>query len=467
MKYNIHIIFILLVFFPSISLSQVENHVGGHWEGTIEIPNQPLNIKIGLSKKDGSWTGTIDIPAQGATGLSLTDFHIDETKEMPTIKFSINGVPGNPTFDGQLQEQTIKGKFTQASFTFDFHLSRKKFTPPSRPQEPKPPFPYNIEEVEYKNGIVNLAGTLTLPNDDGPFPAVLLITGSGLQDRDETIFGHKPFWVIADYLTRAGIVVLRVDDPGFGKSTPHPKSPTTADFATDVEAGVAFLKKDERIASVGLIGHSEGGAIASIVASRNDDVKFIVLLAAPGVVGSELLRKQNERIFDAMGFEDERKIASLSLLDNLFTILSSDESDEKLHPQVSIIARKQFELNGIHPDKVDESMIQASVKQALNPWMRYFLTFNPKPYLQKINIPVLALNGELDVQVDTEQNINAIAKTLEQSGNQNVTIHRLQGLNHLFQTAKTGLVDEYAVIEETISPEVLKIIKDWILSVTQ
>ena len=467
MKINIHIVILLLVLFASISNSQVENPVSGHWEGTIDVPNQPLNVKIDLLKEDGSWSGTIDILTQGAIGLSLSDFQIDETEEIPNVRFSINGVPGNPTFDGQLEEQTIKGKFTQAGFTFDFHLSREKIAPPSRPQEPKPPFPYKIEEVEYKNETVKLAGTLTLPDDEGPFPAVLLITGSGLQDRDETIFGHKPFWVIADYLTRAGIAVLRVDDPGMGKSTQHPKPPTTANFATDVDAGVAFLKKDKRIASVGLIGHSEGGAIASIVASRNDDVKFSVLLAAPGVVGSELLRKQNERIYDAMGFEEERKQALITLLDSLFTILTSDKPDVEVHPQVSIIVRKQFELNGIPADKVDDRMVQASVQQALNPWMRYFLTFNPQPYLRNIKTPVLALNGELDVQVDAEQNLTAIAHVLDQGENQNVTIHRLLDLNHLFQHAKTGLVNEYALIEETISPEVLKLIKEWILSLKQ
>lgn len=467
MKYNIHIILILLVLFASNSISQVETQIVGHWEGTIDVPNQPLNVKIDLSKKDGSWNGTIDIPAQGAIGLSLSDIQIDETEEIPNVRFSIDGVPGNPTFDGQLQEQIIKGKFTQAGFTFDFHLSREKIAGPSRPQEPKPPFPYKIEEVEYKNGTVNLAGTLTLPAGAGPFPAALLITGSGLQDRDETVFGHKPFWVIADYLTRAGIAVLRVDDPGIGKSTQHPKPPTTANFATDVDAGVAFLMNDKRIASVGLIGHSEGGAIASIVASRNDDVKFIILMAAPGVVGSELLRKQNERIYDAMGFEEERKQALITLLDSLFTILTSDKPDVEVHPQVSIIVRKQFELNGIDADEVDDRMVQASVNQAVNPWMRYFLTFNPQPYLRKIKTPVLALNGELDVQVDAEQNITAIAHALEQGGNQYVTIHRIPELNHLFQHAKTGLVNEYAVIEETISPEVLKLIKDWILSVIQ
>ena len=466
-KYNRYIFLIILIYFAPISISQAETQLSGHWEGTIDVPNQPLNLKIDFSKKDDSWSGTIDIPTQGAIGLSLTEFQIDVSGEIPKVKFSIKGVPGNPTFDGQIQDKDIKGKFTQAGFTFDFHLSREEITSPSRPQEPKPPFPYKIEEVEYKNGTVNLAGTLTLPTDEGPYTAVLLITGSGTQDRDQTIFGHKPFWVIADYLTRAGIAVLRVDDPGIGKSTQHAKPPTTADFATDVDAGVAFLKKDKRMASVGLIGHSEGGAIASITASRNVDVKFIVLMAAPGVIGSELLRKQNERIYDAMGFEEERKQALMTLLDSLFTVLTSDKPDVEVHPQVSIIVRKQFEINGIQADKVDDRMVQASVQQALNPWMRYFLTFNPQPYLRKIKIPVLALNGELDVQVDAEQNITAIANTLEQGGNQYVTIHRIPDLNHLFQHATTGLVNEYAVIEETISPVVLELIKNWILSLTQ
>lgn len=467
MKSNLPKLLIILIYFASVSISQAETQIAGHWEGTIDVPNQPLNIKIDLSKKDGSWSGTIDIPAQGAVGLSLSDYQIDENSEIIKVGFSIKGVPGNPTFDGQLQEQIIKGKFTQAGFTFDFHLSREKTDSPSRPQEPKPPFPYKIEEVEYKNGTVNLVGTLTLPTDEGPYPAVLLITGSGLQDRDQTIFGHKPFWIIADYFTRAGIAVLRVDDPGIGKSTQHPNPPTTADFATDVDAGVAFLKNDKRIASVGLIGHSEGGVIASIVASRNDDVKFSVLMAAPGVLGSELLRKQNERIYDAMGFEEERKQALMTLLDSLFTILTSDQPDVKLHPQVSIIVRKQFELNGIHAEKVDDRMVQTAVQQVLNPWMRYFITFNPQPYLLNTKTPVLALNGELDVQVDAEQNLTAIAQALEKGGNQNVTIHRIPDLNHLFQHAKTGLINEYAGIEETISPSVLKLIKDWILSVTQ
>ncbi len=451
----------------SLSVSYAENLVAGHWEGKINIPIQPLTIKVDFSIKDNNWSGTIDIPVQGAKGLPLSHIHIEETDDNISIKFVIRGVPGNPTFDGHLNDGIISGKFTQGGTTFDFNLSRNSVPDPARPQEPKPPFPYKIEEVEFKNGTVNLAGTLTLPKGDGPFPAALLISGSGLQDRDQTLFGHKPFWVLADYLTRAGIAVLRVDDPGIGKSTPHPKPPTTADFATDVEAGVDFLKQDDRISSVGLIGHSEGGAIAAIVASRNDDINFIVLMAAPGVLGAELLRKQNERIFGAMGIAEERKEALLTILDQLFVTLASDLADNDLRQQVAEIVRKQFETNGIPIDQQDGTQVQAAVEQVLNPWIRYFLAFNPQPALKAVKVPVLALNGELDVQVDAEQNLTGIANALEQGGNRNVTIHRLPKHNHLFQRATTGLVNEYAAIEETISPEVLNLIRDWILSVRQ
>ena len=461
------IIFIVIVLVLGISASYAEDRVAGHWEGHIEIPGQPIAVKVDLVIDESDWRGTIDIPAQGAKGLPLSEIHVAEEGEGMRVKFSIRGVPGNPTFDGTLQGGVINGTFSQGGVTFGFRLSREIVSDPVRPQEPKPPFPYQIEEVAFQNGDINLAGTLTVPQGDGPFPAVLLISGSGLQDRDETVFGHKPFWVLADHLSRAGIAVLRVDDPGIGKSTPHPEPPTTADFATDVEAGVTFLKRDDRIGTVGLIGHSEGGIIAAIVASRRDDIGFVVLMAGPGVPGAELLLKQNERIFDGMGIVGERKETLLTLLDRLFTTLTSDMTEDEMRQQVDEIVRKQFEINGIPPAQQDETQVQAAVEQVLNPWMRYFLAFDPRPALEATRVPVLALNGELDVQVDAEQNLTAIDAALEKGGNHNVTLHRLPKHNHLFQRAKTGLINEYAVIEETISPEVLDLIRDWIVSVTQ
>ena len=451
-----------------LSVAHAEDRVAGHWEGQIDIPGQPITVKVDLSVKDRDWSGTIDIPPQGAKDLPLSDIHVVEEDGSLKVKFSIRGVPGNPTFDGKLQDGAISGTFSQGPVTFGFRLSRESVKGPARPQEPKPPFPYKIEEVTFQNGAVNLAGTLTLPEGDSPFPAVLLISGSGLQDRDETLVGHKPFWVLADHLSRAGIAVLRVDDPGIGKSTPHPKPPTTADFATDVEAGVAFLKQDDRIGRVGLIGHSEGGLIAAIVASRNNDVNFAVLMAGPGVPGTELLRKQNERIFDAAGIAGERKQNLLTLVDRLFTILTSEEmAEDEQRQEVSEIVREQLEINGVPPAQQDEAQVQALVEQSLTPWMRYFLTFDPRPALEKIRVPVLALNGELDVQVDAEQNLTAIAAALSKGENQNVTVHRLPEHNHLFQHARTGLMSEYASIEETLSPKVLDLVRDWVLSVTQ
>ena len=323
-------IFIAIVLVVGISVSYAEDRATGHWEGHIEIPGQPLAVKVDLAIDDTDWNGTIDIPAQGAKGLPLSEIHVAEAGEGMRVTFSIRGVPGNPTFDGTLQDGVINGTFSQGGVTFGFRLSREIVSDPVRPQEPKPPFPYQIEEVEFQNGDINLAGTLTVPQGDGPFPVVLLISGSGLQDRDETVFEHKPFWVLADHLSRAGIAVLRVDDPGIGKSAPHPEPPTTADFATDVEAGVTFLKRDDRIGTVGLIGHSEGGIIAAIVASRRDDISFVVLMAGPGVPGAELLFKQNERIFDGMGIVGERKETLLTLLDRLFTTLTSDMTEDEM-----------------------------------------------------------------------------------------------------------------------------------------
>src|SRR5436309_3642962 len=245
--------------------------VGGHWEGEINLPqNQVLQVKVDLEEASGAWKGTIDIPAQGAKGLPLEPI----TVQGPKVRFVIAGVPGAPTFDGTLENGEIRGSFTQSSASLTFRLGRQAVEPIHRPQEPKPPFPYTAEEVTYKNGDVKLAGTLTIPPGDGPFPAVVLITGSGPQDRDETVMGHKPFLILSDYLSRHGLAVLRADDRGVGGSTGSTSGSTTADFAQDALAGVRFLKTHAKIdpAKIGLIGHSEGGVIAPLAASQSPDV---------------------------------------------------------------------------------------------------------------------------------------------------------------------------------------------------
>ena len=445
--------------------SHAQGSVAGLWKGQIEIPSQPLTVHVNLAEDDGGWTGSIDIPAQGATALPLGGIAIGDGS---SVTFAIQGVPGDPVFSGRLEGGVIRGQFRQGGAEFPFTLGRETSAIASiggRPQTPKPPFPYAKEEVRFDAGPVRLAGTLTVPAGEPPFPAVLLISGSGLQNRDQELFGHKPFWVLADHLSQGGVAVLRVDDAGAGESTAHPQPPTTADFAGDAEAAVEFLKQDERIGPIGLVGHSEGGAIAPMLASRRTDIAFVVLLAAPGVPGVALMRRQNERIFAAAGIDGEQRDELLGLVDQLFSILTAeDASEDEVRREVEKVVRQQMAANGVPPDRQDAAHVQLAVEQAVNPWMRYFLMLDPRPALAATKVPVLALNGELDVQVDAEQNLAAIAAALRQGGNRDVTVRRFEGLNHLFQHAKTGLIDEYANIDETIAPEVLALIEDWILA---
>ena len=441
--------------------------IDGHWEGEIEIPNRPLAVKIDLNRDGDRWHGTIDIPAQGATALSLDPVKVEQEADGAAVEFSIRDVPGDPTFVGRQTNGAIRGKFSQGGFEFDFRLARELMARPSRPQEPRAPYPYSAEKVIVESPPVRLAGTLTVPPGDPPFAAVLLISGTGLQDRDQTLFNHKPFWVIADHLTRAGIAVLRLDDAGIGASTPHPEPPTTADFAADAAASVDLLRNDPRFDHVGLLGHSEGGLISVLLASRRDDVDFVVLLAAPGVPGVELMMQQNERVFDAAGLSDELKTALLGLLDQLFAALVSDLPEEELRARVETIALEQIAVSGVTAVQPDDERIRVAVESALQPWMRHFLRLDPGSALAATTVPVLALNGELDVQVDAQQNLSAIASALEKGGNADVDIRRIPGLNHLFQHAETGFVDEYMAIEETISPEVLDLVRDWILGVVR
>ena len=440
--------------------------VDGHWEGRIDIPGAPLHVKVDLARDGDAWRGTVDIPAQGAADLPLFRIRVrDGQGDAKSVEFAIRGVPGSPTFKGRFEAGRIRGEFEQGGASFGLRLSREP-AGPTRPQEPTPPFPYTSEEVQFDNGPGHLAGTLTIPAGEGPFPAVLLLSGSGLQDRDQALFGHKPFWVLADHLSRAGVAVLRVDDAGAGESTPHPNPPTTLDFVDDADAAVDFLMADSRIGTVGLIGHSEGGLIAPLLASRRDDLGFIVLLAAPGVPGVELMRRQNERIFAAAGLRGKHRDRLLALVDQLFAVLMSSSPEAEVKKQVEEIVRGQLAANGVPRGKQRDDQVRTAAAQAMTPWLRYFLRHDPRPALLLTRVPVLALNGDLDVQVDAEQNLAAIETTLEEGGNRTVTTHSLPGVNHLFQTAGTGLVDEYATIEETMAPAVLDLIRDWILAQT-
>ncbi len=326
-----------------------------------------------------------------------------------------------------------------------------------RPQNPVKPYPYREEEVSYENKVQNvtLAGTLTIPQGKGPFPVVLLITGSGPQDRDESLLGHKPFLVLSDYLTRHGIAVLRADDRGIGKSTGVFANATTADFATDVEAGVAFLKTRPEVnpQKIGLVGHSEGGVIAPMVAARNKDVAFIVMMAGTGVPGDQVLPAQSEAIEVASGKDPSEAAKSAAKEKEMLALVETEKDPAILEKEL------QEKMKGEVPD----AQIGMQIKQITSPWFRYFLTYDPATALRKVRCPVLAINGALDKQVLPSQNLPAIRKALEEGGNKHFEADELPGLNHLFQTAKTGAPAEYSQIEETMSPVALEKISEWIL----
>jgi pimeloyl-ACP methyl ester carboxylesterase len=328
-----------------------------------------------------------------------------------------------------------------------------------RPQEPKGTLVYDVEEVTYSNvpAGVTLAGTLTLPRSDKPAPAVLLIAGSGPIDRDETVFGHKPFWVIADHLTKQGFVVLRVDKRGVGESTGNYNDATTVDFAADVLAGIEYLKTREEVdaAQIGLIGHSEGGLIAPMVAIKSNDIAFIVLMAASGITGEATVYAQETLISRAMGVSEEQLSQQLDFQKQVLSIIINEPDIEKAEKLL-------WEIVAKHEQTTSEVM-KAQIKRFNTKWFRYYLTYNPRTSLKHLKIPVLVINGELDWQVLPKINLPVITKILEESGNEHYKIIEFPKLNHFFQTSEAGSILEYGTIEETIAPIVLDTLASWIL----
>lgn len=336
-------------------------------------------------------------------------------------------------------------------------------------QEPVPPFPYYSEDVTFRNteAGISLSGTLTLPDKKGSFPAVVLITGSGAQDRNETVFGHKPFLIIADYLTRQGFAVLRYDDRGTGKSTGHFQTATSIDFATDAESAIAYLKSRKEINShkIGLIGHSEGGLVAAIAASQSRDVNFVVSLAGPGAIGHEIMALQMELIARAGGV-DQEGIAFIGKINSeALEILKNSPDTVALRANLNaymLPKAKNYPSQMLPPGLTAEQFFKHQINFMCGPWYQYLYNINPAQFFQKVTCPVLALNGSKDLQVDAQQNLPAISKALKEGGNLNVTVKELPNLNHFFQESKTGHPSEYAGIEETFSPKALAIMSDWL-----
>jgi uncharacterized protein len=437
------------------------------WEGKLKVGVVELRIVFHLFKtKDGSYAGTMDSPDQGAKGIPLDEVSFKDNALELKLKRAAIVVDGTRDMSGQ----EIKGHFKQGKQTLPITLKRvTKVQEARRPQTPRKPYPYQEVDVAYENtkSGIHLTGSLTLPRTSSPVPAVLLITGSGAQDRDETIFAHKPFLVLADALTRRGIAVLRVDDRGVGGSTGSVSNSTSADFAEDVLAGVAFLKGRKEIdpTRIGLIGHSEGGLIAPMVASQSRDIAFVVMLAGPGVSGEQILYTQGAAILKSIGADAKHLERENEQQHRLFAILREEKDSALAQAKMkAAIAQLTAKLGKDEKKKVTEAMpeLEGQLSTLSTPWFRYFLTYDPRPTLLKVTCPVLALDGDKDLQVDSKINLPIIAAALKEGGNRDVTTKELPNLNHLFQTCKTGAVAEYGTIEETISPEVLQTVGDWI-----
>jgi hypothetical protein len=442
--------------FPLVLSRAVKpSDLDGAWEGVLDV-GQKLHLVLHLTTTKDGLAATLDSPDQSASGIAAT-----VKRDGATLTFEVAMIGAN--YEGTIAKDNsaIDGTFSQGGGQFPLTLKRSatggKKEEPRRPQNPVKPYPYRAEDLKYPNAGagIELAATLTIPKGDGPFPAVVLITGSGQQDRDESLMGHKPFLVLSDYLTRKGIGVLRSDDRGAGGSGGNFAASTTADFATDVEAAVAYLQTRPEVDPhrIGLAGHSEGGVIAPMVAARNRDVAFIVMMAGTGVPGDRIIVSQVVAGGEAAGMTHEAAEAAGVRQRRILDLVEQEKDETVLKDKL------KAELKGV-PD----AQFDTVYKQLTSPWYRYFLTYDPAVALRKVTCPVLAINGGKDTQVVPALNLPAIRAALQAGGNRHFEVDELPGLNHLFQHAKTGSVTEYAQIEETFAPEAMDKIATWILA---
>lgn len=455
--------------------AQTGPDLAGTWLGTLDV-GAKLRLVFHVQAGEAStWTATMDSPDQGANGIPVSAVVVSGLDVR--FEVAVAGAAYAGTFDAETGR--ITGSWLQGGMTLPLVLERTAgVEPPKRPQEPKAPFPYRAEDVRFENaeaGIM-LAGTFTVPPGAGPFPAVVLVTGSGPQNRDEELLGHKPFAVLADHLTRWGIAVLRYDDRGIGASGGNFATATTEDFAGDALAAVAFLRSRPEVAGarIGIAGHSEGGIVAPMAAVRSNEVAFLVLLAGTGLRGEEIIYLQSALIGRAEGGEEQAIEKNLARQKAYFDVVASEPDPAKaagtlktmMDADLAAMTDAEKASAGLTGTNTDV-LIASQIEQLNSPWFRYFLSYDPLPALSRVRVPVLALNGTLDLQVPYRENLAAIEKALRDGGNDDVTIVALEGLNHLFQTARTGSPTEYASIEETMAPRALETISNWIVEKTR
>ncbi len=458
---------ILLFIFILVTSNGMTQEISGDWHGVLSIQSMKLRISFHIKKDGDTFTSTMDSPDQGAMGIATTATEYKNNTLTITMKNM------GAEFKGRLNASGLEGTFSQGAMKIPLLLTQKetaKVQPKPRPQDPIKPYPYQSQEIFFVNKKANnikLAGTLSLPKNVKNPAVAILISGSGPQNRDEEvkIFNHRPFLVWSDYLTRNGIAVLRFDDRGVAQSQGSQKNATSADFATDVEAAVDYLLTRNDVidtTKIGLIGHSEGGLIAPMVAAHNKNIAFIVLLAGPGVDGGKLLLSQTKRAAQLAGEKPEFIAFNQKISKTAFAMVKKEKDLTKLGKLLTSYLQKVRHEHPQYADDFSDDKINSQVKSLTSVWLSYFIRTNPQDFLKKVDCPVLAINGSLDFQVIAEQNLAGIKKSLATAHNKSVTIKKLNGLNHLLQEAQTGALDEYAKIEQTVSPIALKEVSNWI-----
>lgn len=443
-------VYVWILLFLFVAVSGMAQDVTGKWYGHANVGAMKLRLVFTIEKEGEAYKGTMLSPDQSSQEIPMDKVAWENgelTASVTRIGF---------TYKGSLKDDgTLQGVFTQGA-AFTLNMSRTPFEI-KRPQEPVPPFPYKVEEVAFRNEKVNvkLAGTLTMPEIGNKFTAVVMVTGSGPQNRNEELMGHKPFWVIADWLTRQGIAVLRYDERGVGESEGNYSACGIPDFAEDAAAAIAYLKTRKEInpQKIGVIGHSEGGAVAVILAAQRLPA-FIVSLAGPGVNGREVMRSQREILFRKSGLTDDYIAQYNESMAKMEDMILDPEMDEP-----TLKDKLKTMLAGTAPSP---EQVEATIKQLTAPALVSLLRYDPAIYFKDIKCPVLALNGDKDLQVISRPNLEGF-KQIAMNGNKQVVTREYPNLNHLFQQSTTGLPTEYSQIEETIHPPVLKDMSEWIL----
>ncbi|MBM4159527.1 MAG: alpha/beta hydrolase [Ignavibacteria bacterium] len=437
----------------------------GTWNGAINIMGQSLAILVHFKSVANELKATIDIPPQNAYGLNLKDVRY----ESPKIRFELPAGPGLAVFDGELKDESIVGSFTQAGMTGTFSLTRGQ--PLEEEKAVEEPPPYKEEEVTFSNDTLKFAGTLTIPSKPGHHPAVVMITGSGPQNRDEELFGFKPFKIIADHFTRNGIAVLRYDDRGVGGSGGSTMQSTTSDFADDVIAAVKYLQSrtDINPKQIGLCGHSEGGLVAPLASNRYEDIAYIILMSGPGVDGSQILLAQSELILRADSTSEPAIAEALELNKKIYAAIREGKDIGVYREEIRAALRK--ELDQMNPeqrksitdaDQYLKMRLEAQMRQVESPWFRFFVNYNPAPALTQVKCPILALFGELDLQVPAELNKEAMERALKNGSTKDYTFKVFPKTNHLFLSATTGSPREYVSLKKDFVQGFLETMSDWI-----